>query len=184
MRPIIWLPKFWRVCKSLLDANEQTLVDWLGSETAMQAEEEIKKAPTIRLVKSKLKIHEDKFQKLYPTEESKAKIRSEFLFDLGTFLPFLNEIRADSFSTTLCPACACQGGVAGESWNEEITNANDPDEPWLELVETTYITSAFRCSVCGLRLNGRDELEVAGVLEQFVSHDVREPDYEPEYGNE
>jgi len=54
----------------------------------------------------------------------------------------------------------------------------------MELVETTYITSGFRCVVCQLKLDGRDELDLAGLEKQIVIPEEREPDYEPDYGND
>lgn len=59
-----------------------------------------------------------------------------------------------------------------------------PEEPWLELITMEEVATAFRCDFCGLALEGREELTVASLPENFVRTEVREPEYEPEYGND
>jgi hypothetical protein len=184
MRPIAWVPKMWKVCKVVLEVQGKTLSEWLGAEAAIVAEEAITKAPTVHVVESKMRVHKAKFEKKYPAEADKEQIRSSTTFDLSSFMPLFRNVDAEAFEAEKCPCCGCEGGVAGEKWNGEITDANDPDEPWLELVDSFYVTSAMRCKVCELRLDGRDELEIAGVTEEFIRTEVREPDYEPDYGND
>jgi hypothetical protein len=41
----------------------------------------------------------------------------------------------------------------------------------------TFIPSHLRCSACGLELDGRDELDAAGVEEPWVLEDVDERDF-------
>jgi uncharacterized cysteine cluster protein YcgN (CxxCxxCC family) len=184
LRAITWVPKMWKVCKMLLEAQGKTLDDWLGSAIAAEVEDEIKKAPTVQVVEGKLKSAKGKFEKMYQTAGAKEAVRTTTRFALATFLPLLRKIDADSYDAAQCPACRCEGGVGGEKWHEEVTNGEITEEPWLECVDSLYVTSAFRCVVCGLQLDGRDELEVAGVLDQFTKTEVREPDYGPDYGND
>jgi uncharacterized cysteine cluster protein YcgN (CxxCxxCC family) len=184
MRTVTWVPKMWKVCQMLLEVQGKTLDDWLGKEIAAEAKEEMKKAPAIPVVEKKLKIHKAKFEKMFPTASDQEKVRSSTSFNLLVFMPYRKEVDADSWDAAKCPACGCEGGVAGEKWHEEIVKGEITEEPWLETVDSIYVTSAFRCVVCGLKLDGRDELEVAGMIEQFVHSDIREPDYEPDYGND
>jgi hypothetical protein len=46
------------------------------------------------------------------------------------------------------------------------------------------VTSGFRCTVCQLKLDGREAMDLAGVEKEFVLTEEREPDYEPDYGND
>jgi hypothetical protein len=82
-----------------------------------------------------------------------------------------------------------KGWLLGSVADEEVKHVEaDPDEEWgsmyFEMVETTYDVEEYCCTECGLRVEGRDEVAVAGLPADFVREDEREPDYEPEYGND
>ena len=51
-------------------------------------------------------------------------------------------------------------------------------------MKTTFAVEGFRCSECGLRIDGREEIAAAGLLESFEEEEVLEPHYEEEYKNE
>ena len=55
---------------------------------------------------------------------------------------------------------------------------------YYEIVTTKYDVEGFRCPECGLHLDGRDEVAVADLLPEFEREEEREPDHEPEYGND
>jgi len=185
MRAIAWVPKMWKVCKIILESQNKTLIDWIGAEDASAAEEEIAKAPTLKIVYAKLKASKAKFESKFPTEADRESIRTTTTFDYLAFLPLFKDSAGDSYDAAICPACGCKCGISGEEWSEEITNAEDPEEPWLEFVDTVYVVSALRCKICELKLDGQDELEIADVQnKEFMRTELREADYEPDYGND
>ena len=79
---------------------------------------------------------------------------------------------------------SCGVALGGKEWFSESTGDYSEDEPWMELVEVTYTTLAFQCPQCGLRLNGREELDAAGFPDEFVDIETREMEVEPDYGND
>lgn len=184
MRPSAWVPKFWKVSKLLLTSLEMSLEDWLGAEAAQEAEAEIRRASASQVVEIKLKQALARFEKQYPTakqqEEARAA-RSPF----GR-LAWKDNPQIDGEETQACPACGCKGSLAGELWDEQVTQERGgEDEPWeVELVEKTFTASGFQCFTCELQLEGHDEVEAAGLPKQFTKEDVREPDYGDDYGND
>jgi hypothetical protein len=184
MREGAWIPKFWRVCKLILDAQGKTLTDWLGVEEAAKAEAAIQTVKTAEVVEGKFRTAADAFGRAYPTDEAKGLIRATTKFINTSWQPLFGRSPADAFQAHQCPVCKCEAAVSGERWNEEISAVERPDEPWVELVETTYVTSGFRCTVCQLKLDGREEMDLAGIEKEFVLTEEREPDYEPDYGND
>jgi hypothetical protein len=115
---------------------------------------------------------------------AKSLIRATTRFANASWQPLFGRSPADTFQSRQCPVCKCEAAVSGERWHEEISTVERPDEPWMELVETTYVTSGFRCAVCQLKLDGREEMDLAGIEKNFVLTEEREPDYEPDYGND
>lgn len=84
----------------------------------------------------------------------------------------------------ICPACGCRGILGGEKDYEELTDNQEEMLPGYEEVETTYTPVAFLCPYCDLRLDGTDELSVAGMDDEVTEVEEREISYEPDYGND
>jgi hypothetical protein len=74
--------------------------------------------------------------------------------------------------------------VGGEEWSQSVSTNVIEGEPWLEVVNKHYISTQFECSVCGLKLDTREQLAHAHIPETFIETEVREPDYGPDYGND
>ena len=184
MREGAWIPKFWRVCKLVLEAQDKTLTDWIGSREAAKAEAAIQTVKTAEVVEGKLRTAADTFEKSYPTNGAKNLVRATTKFVNTSWQPLFGRSFADAFHAHECPVCKCEAAVRGERWNEEVSTIELPDEPWMELVKTTYVTSGFRCTVCKLKIDGHDEMDSAGFEREFVVTEERQPDYEPDYGND
>lgn len=184
MREGAWVPKFWRVCKLMLDAQGKTLTDWIGAAEAAKAEAAIQVVKTADIVDAKFRTAREAFEKSNATEEARTLVRATTKFLNTSWQPIFGRTHVDAFEAHRCPVCGCEAAVGGELWNEEVSSAEREDEPWMELVEATYVTSGFRCVACQLKLDGRDELDLAGIEKEFVITEEREPDYEPDYGND
>lgn len=90
----------------------------------------------------------------------------------------------DKYWERPCPACECQGILCGEKDYEELTDNQDEMPPGYEEIETTYTPVAFLCPYCELRLDGTDELVVAGISDEVTVIEEREISYGPDYGND
>lgn len=184
MREGAWVPKFWRVSKIILEAQEKTLTDWIGFSEAAKADAAIQVVKTADAVNAKFSTAQKTFEEANSTEEAKNIVRGSTKFLNISWQPHFGHIHVDAFAPHRCPVCGCEGAVGGEFWNEEVSIGEPEDEPWMELVEATYVTSGFRCAACQLKLDGREELDLAGIDNEFVTTEEREPDYEPDYGND
>jgi hypothetical protein len=76
-----------------------------------------------------------------------------------------------------CPACETQGVVYGS-----LKLDYEPDYDRDGFVDNaslivTFVPSSFWCAACGLELDGREELDAAGIEEPWVLEDVDEADF-------
>src|SRR5262245_20488351 len=71
-----------------------------------------------------------------------------------------------------CPVCAFSAVISGDTdWETQDTDYGPaPAQLWLN-------AEAFRCSVCGLRLEGWDEIKTAGLEAEY---EIEPPEYEPD----
>jgi hypothetical protein len=77
-----------------------------------------------------------------------------------------------------CPACSSPALVSG-SVRTDLDEDWDHHEGALVAVHAyfMFIPSHLRCSACGLELDGRDELDAAGIEEPWVLENVDERDF-------
>jgi hypothetical protein len=73
--------------------------------------------------------------------------------------------------------------MGGVEYEEEIVNSEPGEDAWEDEVEISFGAEEFRCPTCDLQLNGRLELESAGLNPDHVETEMRTRDYEPDYGN-
>jgi hypothetical protein len=67
------------------------------------------------------------------------------------------------------------------SYDEEVVEP-DPEADFEE-VEKYYSAERFRCPICELRLDSREEIEAASLDPDHMEIEEREREYEPDYGN-
>lgn len=184
MREGAWIPKFWHVIKLMLESQGKTLVDWVGAEEATKAEAAIKAKRTAEIVDSKFHNAGEAFNKAFPTEEAKDEIRAKTKFADTSWFPVFGKSHPDVVESVQCPVCGCDAGLGGERWREDAASSEIDYESWTESIEITYVTTGFHCVACKLHLEGREELDLAEMDKTFSIIEEREPDYEPDYGND
>jgi hypothetical protein len=184
MREGAWIPKFWHVSKLMLESQGKTLMDWLGAEEAAKAEAAIKAERTAEIVNSKFHVAGEAFEKAFPTEEAKDEIKGKTKFADTSWFAVFGKSHPDVIEEYKCPVCGCSAGLGGERWREDTASSEIDYESWTEAIEITYVTTGFRCIVCKLHLEGREELDLGAIDKTFTTIEEREPDYEPDYGND
>lgn len=187
--PRSWVPQFWRAVDVLVASQARTLDDWLGNDEGQRVREILRDAAELlrQTVLGRIERRRREMDLRFPPgsqERSDAEARS----NARPIPPRFSEA-ADAVEEQACPACGMKGWMLGSVADEEVQTVEaDSDPEWgpmySEVVITTYDVEEFRCPECGLRVEGRDEVAVAGLPADFVREDEREPDYEPEYGNE
>jgi hypothetical protein len=54
----------------------------------------------------------------------------------------------------------------------------------MELETVEYLATSFQCHFCQLKLSGQLEVSLGGLNETFAIEELKETDYEPDYGND
>jgi hypothetical protein len=90
----------------------------------------------------------------------------------------------DEVWDTECPACKSRSFLAGVKYDEEISEDNNEDDLFEELVDVSYVAEEFQCPSCNLHLETRDGIEAAGLQVDHIETETRQREYEPDYGND
>jgi hypothetical protein len=169
----------------------ETLESWLGAEGAKapakiieQAEEALQWA-----VKHRISRFKEDFEKKYQD----PKRRKETIEESKKLT--WNDYTWDGRDRVTCPACLSSGFLGGKLWLEEVIETEpgrvdySPDgveyvESPSETVEKTYTAEAFVCPVCNLSLFGTKEIVAADMQQEFSKREVREREFEEDYGND
>jgi hypothetical protein len=182
----VWESKYWHAAEVILEIQSRGLEDWLGVsfyETPQKILSETKLAINMA-VQTRIAHLQQDFNSAHRNKDEKIKFIKErqCAHPYDYWRDF--DIHLDGFELQACPACSANGVIAGSLWSEEVSDELDENDPFIEFVDKTYATEEFLCKVCGLRLSGAKEIEAAGVLEEFYEREVREREFEPDYGND
>jgi hypothetical protein len=185
-----WEKEFWGAVETVLAMQNETLKSWLGAEDAKapakiieQAAEALQWAVQHRVSRCK----ED-----FETKYQDPKRRQERIEESKELT--WNDYSWEGRGRATCPACSAFGFLGGTLWTEEVT---DTEEGWLtddrgefyggppmETVKRTFNVETFECPVCSLHLYGTKEIAAADLPDEFSTEEVRELEFEPEYGND
>lgn len=168
-----WLPKFWDVCKMLLEFQNKSLRDLLGPREA-RATEEIIQARSVSLkaiIEARIQRHRT---------EVRIKYEGPVPRDVLKVIPVLSD---EDQETTTCPSCGGHAVIYGEILDEGPEYI-DEEDPWITYQDNQYEITSLKCRVCDLKLNSLDEVTAAGIDHTFEKTITIEPDYEPDYGND
>ncbi len=184
-----WVKHYWKVAALVLETQARGLADWIGEEEAKAAQEVIDEAMTAlkQAIDGRVRTQREKFDKQFPPgsperAELVARHKGGALVRWRDFQPY----GWDHHIAIECPACKCDGMLAGPSIGEEKVELefDEGEEPWTELFDITCSSEAYRCRACDLKLDGLDEIEAAEIDSEFEVQEEREPEYEEEYANE
>lgn len=172
-----WQSKYWQVSKILLIAQGRTLTDYLGHEEAAAAEAVISDATAAlrKAVEGRIRKHRSLFEAAHP-EAQRIQVGEHAKITVNARLDE-NQIEHE------CPACNCLGILSGVFLTQEHLGRVE-DEPWLEEYTQSFGAEKFQCIVCGIRLEGVDEVVAAGLPSDFSKAAREEVEYEPDYGND
>lgn len=181
-----WEKEYWGAIKTVLKMQNESLESWLGAENSKapsklieQAREALEWAIKHRIARCK-----DDFEKKYqdPTLRAKRIEESQTLRWWNVSRQF--NLSADWGELHGCPACTSMGFQAGALWSEDVSDEVDPDDPSVEYVDEVYVVEEFICPTCGLHLYGSKETNAAKLPEEFTLREIREREFEPDYGND
>lgn len=186
-----WEREFWGAVEIVLAMQDETLESWLGAEDSKAPAKIIEQAEEALqwTVKHRISRCGEDFEK----KQQDPKRRQETIEESKKLT--WNDHTWDGRDRCICPACSSSGFVGGTLWNEEVIESDSgwqdygPDgeeygEPPSEIVEKKFTVETFVCPVCGLRLYGTKEIVAAELPEEFSNREVREREFEEEYGND
>jgi hypothetical protein len=191
MSPEAWEREFWGAVETVLGMQDESLESWLGAESAKAPAEIIEKAEEALqwAVKNRIARCKDDFEKKYQDPK-----RRQETIEASKKLTW-NDYTWHGRGRATCPACFATGFIGGTIWDEEVIDTESGwsgtddrgefyGEPPMETVRKTFNVEAFACPVCALRLYGTKEIAAAQVPEEFTTEEVREIEFEAEYGND
>lgn len=184
MAPDAWEREFWSAAECILKMQGETLESWLGAEKAKAPKEVIAQAEIARQweVKDRISRHRDDFESRFkdPKNREKAREKAKILGWRDIEKLFKKVPEGELYEE--CPACGCNAPISGDVWDEETIESEE--EWWGEKVRVHYISQEFHCPTCFLSLGDSDEILAAGLPSEFDHEEVREREFEPDYGND
>jgi hypothetical protein len=150
-----WLPASYEVFEVVLNHLGYSLSEFLGNEYASTAEEALKdrrntiKKHVLDRVAAAKRLYDDL------TGEQRVQRQDEGLIALKAWLKG-NPLR----KAYPCPACGLLAGITGESISRGPVRINDEEQTIQR--EVRVLPNALRCTFCHLKLDGFQEMLVAG----------------------
>jgi len=184
-----WSPGMWKAASVLVTMLLRTLDDWVGPDEASRIKRvladrsELLRQGVVARIARRSSEYRARFES-NPRELEEAIARSQNRTPPRAVLS-----GSDDYEEVECPSCRAKAWLMAYEGNSEVIDSGEEfDGPhdyyrW-ERVATTYYTEEFRCVECSLSLNGSEEIKFAGLATEFRREEDREPDYEPEYGND
>jgi hypothetical protein len=180
--PGAWEGRFWHTAEIILEASGSTIDSWLGANQAKAPKQLL--AEYIHAISESAKIKVETARERFNARKKKereialTKAASLEPWEIGAAF----DMSADSVWPTECPACQSKAFLAGAISHEEPSDEHD-GEVW-ETVDVYYIAEEFHCPTCQLQLDSQDTIEAVGLEVEQVEQDIRQREYEPDYGND
>ncbi len=186
MSPDAWEAKFWHAAYTLLAIQNKELEQWLGADEAQAPRQLLKDAREAisMMVQTRIDHALEDFKSTHKSEKKREEIieASKKARPWGHYDKF--DYSVDGYELHECPACGGMGVIGGTQYDEEISNDQDPNDPFTEYVDITYATEEFACLVCELHLRGAQEIHASSLPDEFYETEEREREFEPDYGND
>jgi len=160
----LWLPDFFRACRSLTKVQGETLESLFGQDEAKFASEILDETnkevrqKVLNLIAAHQKVFDAKSPDEKTTASAKAKAESDQLAHLR-------------HHRVTCPSCNSDATVQGEPFGPEHVAHQDGEI----LVRRTVSPRSFSCSACGLKLQGYAELDAAQLGGQYTRRTTFSP---------
>ncbi len=177
-----WESRYWQVSQLILEMMDLTLEEWLGAGQAKAPKALVQHAQEATVKAAKVKFDDAKirFSNLKDKKKKQEFVEAKEPFHFRNIFSFI----FDREWTIACPACASNAFMAGSKYEEVVLDNYDPENPYEEDVERYYSGEQFKCLVCELQLNSREEIEAIGLDADHTEIETRERVFEPDYGND
>ena len=179
-----WEGRYWHTAEIILEASDSSIEAWLGADKAKAPKELLAEYThaTEQAAKVRVQTAADAFgaRPRKEREEAHAKAAAIGLWNMR----YSFRQHADDIWEAECPACKSRSFLAGVKYDEEVSEDDNEDDPYEELVDVSYVAEEFLCPSCNLHLESRDAIEAAGLEVDRIETETRQREYEPDYGND
>lgn len=181
-----WEAKFWHAAHTILQMQDKELEQWLGAEEAAAPRATLEAARNAidMMVSTRIAHAQEDFEAKYknPKKREEAVEASKSIRPWEHYKKF--NYLLDEHISQECPACGSLGVLAGSKFEEYESEEQDPDDPFVEYIDIEYSSEEFICLVCGLHLQGTQEIRSTPIPAEFTETEEREREFEPDYGND
>jgi hypothetical protein len=172
-----WLARFYDTVAVLHAFLGKPLDQFLGSEEAHMAAEQIKtlNESVLSAVKAKISAHQKLFEAKPEDEKKRLLDATSSIFSDASY----------NQHTCTCPACGGRGKLTGTRF-KELPEQYSEGELFMDV---EYLATSFQCKACDLSLGSIEEIAHAGLPTHFTKvestslHDLYEPEHDREYDN-
>jgi hypothetical protein len=178
-----WEGRFWQAAEIIAAMLNSSLDEWIGADLAQAPKEllaaaaEARRQAAIKRVEQAKEHFEARPKRDRDTALALSRTKHAFHF------PQMFRFLGDQEWEVECPACTGRAFLAGLEYGEEVVDTQPGEDGWEEEVEKQYGAEEFRCPTCDLHLDSREEIQEAGIDVDHTETEIREREYEPEYGN-
>jgi hypothetical protein len=178
-----WEGRYWHTAEMILEVNHSSIESWLGADKAKAPKELL--AEYTHATEQAAKIRVETAAEAFLARPKKD--RDEAYAKAAAMDPWnmrrIFRLLADDIWETQCPACKSRSFLAGVKYNEEVSEA-DGEYPDEESVDIFYVAEEFLCPSCNMHLDSREAIEAVELDVDHVETEIRQREYEPDYGND
>jgi hypothetical protein len=179
-----WEGRYWHTVEIILETSESSLESWLGADKAKAPKELLTQYMHAMTQAAKIRVETaaGSFNARAKKEREEAHAKAAAI-PIWAMRPSFTQ-HADHIWDAECPACKSRSFLAGIKYDEEVSEDDNEDDPFEELVDVSYVAEEFLCPSCGLHLDSRDAVGAAGLDFNYVETEARQREHEPDYGND
>ena len=179
-----WEGRYWHTAEIILEACDGSIESWLGADKAKAPKELL--AEYTHAIEQAAKIRVETAAEAFNARQKKDREEAHAraaAIDIWTMRRSFRLV-ADHIWETECPACKSRSFLAGVKYDEEVSEEDNEDDPYEELVDVSYVAEEFLCPSCALHLDSRDAIEATGLEVDHIETETRQREHEPDYGND
>lgn len=183
MRLDAWEGRYWRAAEIIASMLDSTLEEWIGADLAKAPRKLVAAAAHATLEASRKRLEQAKEHFMALPKKQREEALALSMTKLPHHYPGIFRLLGDHTWEATCPACTGRAFLEGLEYGEFVSDALPGDAGWEEEVEKQYGAEEFQCPTCNLHLDSREEIEAAGLTADHSEVEIREREYEPDYGN-
>ena len=184
-----WVPAMWRSAAVILNIQQQSLAEWLGSDEAERVDAIIADAAEVHWQGVLARI--DRRRADFAKRSPKGSAQYTDAAQRARVRPEPRSYEDVGHAKVWCPLCGLPVWATGVEYDREVIEEHfgyDPEDgyphSYLQTVRVSYAVEMLSCGECDLLLEGREEIEMAEIEADFTRDIEEEPEMYEEYGNE